>query len=295
MNNSQIISDIQTGNNKKTALTLLYENNSGLIGYCVKPYISRPDYEDIRQEAFIALATAAQDYIPTSENTFAGYAVKRIKWHLCRYFSHQTAAHIPQHTLDYVLKYKQLKDKGVKNDAEICNRLHISKEKLEEIRKAEQSQTSNSLYTPIGTDGDITLADTITDDRDEITRIEEDTDRDRIRQTINAALDRISGHPAAITRLIYFRNMSINDICKRYNIPYSTATTYKAKALRELRKIKELRDFYDSYYNSKIYHDSLSHFKNTFTSIVEETAIKSILKAPYPIDTKEKNNTDKVV
>jgi RNA polymerase sigma factor (sigma-70 family) len=278
MDNLQIISAIQSGNDTKRALTLLYENNNGLIGYCVKPYIFRPDYEDIRQEAFIALAQAAKDFDPTGPATFAGYAVKRIKWHLYRYFTHQTAAYIPQNINDDIQRYRQLKDTGITNDADICYRLNISREKLEEIRKAEQAQTSKSLFAPIGTDSDMTLADTITDDRDEITRIEEDTDRDRIRQTINAALDKIAGRPAKITRLVYFRNMSMSDICKRYNIPYSTATTYKAKALRELRKVKELRDFYDSYYDSKVYHDSLRHFNYTFSSIVEETAIKSILQ-----------------
>ena len=68
MDNLQIILSVQSASNSheiKEGLTLLYENNSGLIGYCVRPYTTRPDYEDIRQEAFIALAQAAKDFDPT--------------------------------------------------------------------------------------------------------------------------------------------------------------------------------------------------------------------------------------
>lgn len=274
MENTQIISAVQSGINTKEALTRLYEDNSGLIGYCVRQYYTRPDYEDIRQEAFIALVNAAKEYDTAAGATFSTYAIQHIKWHLYRYFTNQTAAYIPQYVLDDVVRYKQITAAGNRTDTEICHILKINRKRLNDIRKAIQAETGTSIYSHIGNDEGLTLAETIPDDRDDIITVEESTDRERIRQTINAALDRIDPQPAMITRLVYLHNATVKDICKRYNIPYSTAQTYRLRALRELRKVKELKDFYTDYYDSTIYHDSYSHYKNTFSSVVELTAMR---------------------
>lgn len=274
MDTQRIITEIQTGQDVKKNLTLIYQNNGGLIGYATRQFASRPDYEDIKQEGFIALANACKEYDP-EKGTFASYAINRIKWHVFRYVMNQTAAHIPQHILDDVIRYKQITAAGDKSDIELCHMLKINRHRLDEIKKAIASEKSTSLFAHIGNDEGLTLAETIQDERDDITRIEETADRERIRQETDAALDKIPDVLADITRLIYYHNMSIKDVCKRYNIPYSTATTYKARAFRQLRKSKELKQLYDDLYDdSNIYHDSLSHFRYTFSSVTELTAMR---------------------
>ena len=273
MDTQRIISEIQTGQDVKNNLTMIYQNNGGLIGYATRQFASRPDYEDIKQEGFIAFANACKEYDP-EKGIFASYAINRIKWHVFRYVMNQTAAHIPQHILDDVMRYKQITAAGDRTDTEICHILKISRKRLNDIRKAIQAETGTSIYSHIGNDEGLTLEETIPDDRDDITTVEESTDRERIRQTINAALDLIDPQPTMITRLVYLHNATVKDICKRYNIPYSTAQTYRLRALRELRKVKELKDFYTDYYDSTIYHDSLSHFRYTFSSVTELTAMR---------------------
>lgn len=276
MNNSKIISDIQSGINRNAALTLLYENNTGLIGLCVRPYKSRPDYEDIQQEAFIALVNASQEYDEAAGSSFASYAIKRIKWHLIRYTESQTAAHIPQNMIEDMTRYRQLAAGGL-NDGQIIYRLGINRARLNEIKKAIASEKSASLYMKYGDDENLTLMDTIRDDRDDMTEIENKIDQDHARRIIEAALKKIPEYPARITRLVYFSDMSIKEISEELGLSYSRAARYKTAALKDLKRVNELRELYNDTYGSRIYKGSYSRYMHTFTSITEYEAIRHIM------------------
>ncbi len=264
----------------REAFSDLYEACRPLIGFCVNKYRTRPDFDDLEQEAFIALANAAMEYDPEAGTSFIGYAITRIKWHIYRYFNSQNPVRLPSNLTEDLNRYRKLKQADNLTDIQICASMNIDRKRLTEIRKAEEARKSVSIYSPVGED--ITLADTIPAKADSISEAEEELTREYVRQEIEKALDSLEPDRAEILRLNYFHDMTMPEISEEKGIPYRAVANAKQKAFRDLRRMRELQEvFWQTYGKSIIYHDGLHHFLATLGSRVEEEAIRNCDKGNH--------------
>lgn len=72
---------------KQDLLSILYEQNKGLIRKIAARYSFADDMEDLRQQGYIGLQTAAEGFDPEAGAMFATYAAICIKAEICRYLT----------------------------------------------------------------------------------------------------------------------------------------------------------------------------------------------------------------
>jgi len=152
-------------------------------------------------------------------------------------------------------------------DKEITDKMYAERETI--IFKA------TSLDKPVKDTDDITLKDTVLDDFDLEERVTENVGAEQINEIIWREVEKLPERECAVI-IDRFKNGSTQQsIAEKLNISNSRVHQIEASALRKLRcsdELKKLADVYgyDSY---KIYSSSLSRFKNTGLSSVEEVAI----------------------
>ena len=81
---------LETGPEAAAILGELWERNIRLVRQTVHKLTGldywQPEFEDMEQQAYLGFYEAAISYRPESGTVFSTYAVKRIRWELCRYY-----------------------------------------------------------------------------------------------------------------------------------------------------------------------------------------------------------------
>lgn len=79
MDNEQLVSRIQGGDNEAENMLQLWKQNKGFIATIARRYSAGAEMEDLEQEGYIALCEAVQHYDPERGMSFIGYAAFWIK------------------------------------------------------------------------------------------------------------------------------------------------------------------------------------------------------------------------
>lgn len=117
--------------------------NMGLVGFVAKRYRNCGEWEDLYQMASIGLVKAAKGFKPELGYEFSTYAVSKIDGELKRYVrdNNFNSFKIQRHVKMLYLKYVRLNGLG-KTDAEICEELNTTQEKLDYAISAMSLNTS---------------------------------------------------------------------------------------------------------------------------------------------------------
>ena len=242
----------------------LYQVNKGLFYKISIKYQSFSDMEDLMQECYFALVKAVETY-DQSKADFHVYLSSVVKWHLFQYVNN-TMITIPVYLQILCYKYRALKEKGC-SDRSISQRLQLTSDKLDQVKKAAVLQSVRSLDAPI-TDDDMTLADVVADQGEQTEDIINTVFHEELTQAIEDAA--LTEREKQYLFMRYFEDKTYKEI--DYSHSDNNTKRIIDKALRKLSKNPVIIRFYEE---SNLYCcNNMTYFKRTHTSGVERAVMR---------------------
>lgn len=290
MTNEELVKLIQSDINQTDNLKQLYVQNERFIHMFARRYAhNQDDIDDLMQEGYFGLCEAVKRYEDTAGVLFMSYAKFWIKQAMIKYLRNNgRTIRMAAWLHDKIIQYKKLlstfeMEKGRKpTDEEICYCMDISQEKLDTIKQAYHNDSMQSLdaIIPGSENEDLTFGDTV---RDKSVNVEDTIVDDMMEQNVKTNFWRIIGENVNeqendVLIMRYCDNMTLAAAGKKRNLTRARMRQIEATALKKLRRARVRRllseEFEVNY--AREYRGGLTRFKNTWSSITEEIAIRAI-------------------
>lgn len=283
--NECIVAAVQAGDDKAENMLELWQQNKGFIAMMARRYSAGAEMEDLEQEGYIALCEAVQHYDPGRGMSFISYAAFWIKRRMRICADNSRTVRLSFNAGDEVRQYQKImreyrQEYGCDpSDRELCGFLYISREKLNQIRKAAQMGNIRSLDEPVqGMDGDISIGDTVASGEE----MEEDTireiDKERMKRELWLAVDQLPGDLPAAVRLRYENGLTLEKTGQAMGVNRERARRLESKAMRILRqphRCRTFRAYFEEYLSAApIHHVGVQRYLETWESEVEREAIR---------------------
>lgn len=283
--NECIVVAVQAGDNEAENMLQLWRQNKGFIAMMARRYSAGAEMEDLEQEGYVALCEAVQHYDPDRGKSFIGYAAFYIKRRMRICADNSRTVRLSFNAGDEVWQYQKImreyrQEYGCDpSDRELCGFLYVSREKLDQIRKAAQMGNIRSLDEPVqGMDGDISIGDTVASGEE----MEEDTireiDKERMKRELWLAVDQLPGDQPAVLRMVYRDGMTrikAGDVLGYGNGKVGIEERRALNALRRPHRCKKFRAYFEEYLAaSPIHHVGVQRYLETWESEVEREAIR---------------------
>lgn len=285
MDNEQLVAQIQGGDNEAENMLQLWKQNKGFIATIARRYSAGAEMEDLEQEGYIALCEAVQHYDPERGMSLISYAAFWIKRRMRICVENSRQVHISFSAGDEIRQYQKIMREYQQkfgrdpSDWELCSFLRVSRDKLDQIRKAAQMGNIRSLDESVqGMDSDISIGDTVASSED----MEEDTireiEKERMKRELWIAVDQLPGNLPAAVRLRYENGLTLEKTGQALGVNRERARQLETKAFRILRqphRCKVFRGYFEEYLSAApIHHVGVRRFNETWTSEVEREALR---------------------
>lgn len=286
MTNEQLAIRIKTGIDVADNMLALWQQNRGFIHKIVNQYRAYADEEDLEQEGYLGLSAAVDHYNPDEGVTFLHYASFWIKQYMSRYVKSNGTIRLPEFMQGRIREYNKMVQKWLQNyhreptDIEICHFLGISREMLENLRKAAQMAQIGSLDVPVGEEGDCSMYDLLPSAMDEEEQTIEKIQHEQLCAVLWPLVDALPGQQPQVIRARYQERRTLADIAKEKGVTLDAIRQQEAEGLRELRKpskSKLLRPFLpddDRIYSRALQGNGVGNFNRTWTSSTERVALE---------------------
>lgn len=285
MDNEQLVARIQGGDNEAENMLQLWRQNKAFIAMIARRYSAGAEMEDLEQEGYIALCEAVQHYDPERGMSFISYAAFWIKRRMRIYADNSRTVRLSFNAGDEVRQYQKImreyrQEYGCDpSDWELCGFLYVSREKLDQIRKAAQMGNIRSLDEPVqGVDGDISLGDTVASGEDAVEEAIREIDKEQMKRELWLAVDQLPGNLPAAVRLRYEDGLTLEKTGQALGVNRERARQLESKAFRILRqphRCKKFRAYFEEYLSAApIHHVGVRRFNETWTSEVEREALR---------------------
>ena len=283
--NECIVAAVQAGDNEAENMLQLWQQNKGFIAMMARRYSAGAEMEDLEQEGYIALCEAVQHYDPARGMSFISYAAFWIKRRMRICADNSRTVRLSFNAGDEVRQYQKImreyrQEYGCDpSDRELCGFLYVSREKLDQIRKAAQMGNIRSLDEPVqGMEGDISIGDTVPSGED----MEEDTireiDKEQMKRELWIAVDQLPGDLPAAVRLRYKDRLTLEKTGQALGVNRERARQLESKAMRILRqphRCKVFRGYFEEYLSAApIHHVGVQRYLETWESEVEREALR---------------------
>lgn len=285
MDNEQLVARIMAGDNEAENMLQLWKQNKGFIAMIARRYSAGAEVEDLEQEGYIGLCEAVRNYDPARGMSFISYAAFHIKRRMRICADNSRTVRLSFNAGDEVRRYQKIvreywQEFGCDpSDRELCSFLYVSREKLNQIRKAAQMGNIRSLDEPVqGLEGDINIGDTVPSGED----MEEDVirrlDREQMSREIWLAVDQLPGDLPAAVHLRYENGLTLEKTGQAMGVNRERARQLESKAMRILRqphRCRTFRGYFEEYLSAApIHHVGVRRFNETWTSEVEREALR---------------------
>lgn len=285
MDNEQLVARIQGGDNEAENMLQLWKQNKGFIATIARRYSAGAEMEDLEQEGYIALCEAVQHYDPDRGMSFIGYAAFWIKRRMRICADNSRTVRLSFNAGDEVRQYQKImreyrQEYGCDpSDRELCGFLYVSREKLDQIRKAAQMGNIRSLDEPVqGVDGDISLGDTVASGEDAVEEAIREIDKEQMKRELWLAVDQLPGNLPAAVRLRYEDGLTLEKTGQVLGVNRERVRQLESKAFRILRlprRCKKFRAYFEEYLSAApTHHVGVRRFNETWTSEVEREALR---------------------
>ena len=246
MSNEELVKEIQSGNDVQANLAKLFEQNIGMIRKQAAALAHNGEEEDLVQEGFFGLRTAAYKYDSKEDVSFMTYALYWIRQSMFRYQkSCGSVIRLPDFRHDQIYHYQQFvtqyrEQHGADPDLQtICKALKISDQVLTSIDKCLKQQDLDSLDAVLpGTDS-LTLADTVTSEEDFAA---DETDQlllEEIKKKLWENLDRLKEQQKTAVVEMIMKCRTAEEIAKDMNISFQRICQLKTEGIKQIRKSKD--------------------------------------------------------
>ena len=286
MTNEQLAIRIRAGIDEAVNMLQLWQQNKGFVYKTAKKYAQYAELDDLMQEGYLGLCEAVRHYKPEQGVLFLSYAAFWIKQQMFRYVEKcGSAVRISSGTKNQILRYKKLRAEYKMlcgedpTDSQMSIFLGVSREKLEDIKKALRMGKIESLSKPIGGEDDsLLLGDMVASDED----IEEDVmtrlDKSQFFETLWETVDELPEKPCEVIKKRYQEQMRLEEIADSMGEDWERIRNYERKALRFLRhpdRRDVFRVYYEEYFSAApIHHVGVETFNRTWTSSVEAEVLR---------------------
>ncbi len=285
MDNEQLVARIQGGDNESENMLQLWRQNKAFIAMIARRYSAGAEMEDLEQEGYIALCEAVQHYDPERGMSFISYAAFWIKRRMRICADNSRTVRLSFNAGDEVRQYQKImreyrQEYGCDpSDWELCGFLYVSREKLDQIKKAARMGNIRSLDEPVqGMDGDISLGDTVASGEDAIEDAIREIDKERMKRELWIAVDQLPGNLPAAVRIRYENGLTLEKTGQALGVNRERARQLESKAFRILRlprRCKKFRAYFEEYLSAApIHHVGVRRFNETWTSEVEREALR---------------------
>lgn len=286
MTNEQHAIRIKAGIDVADNMLALWQQNRGFIHKIVNQYKAYAEEEDLEQEGYLGLSDAVSHYNPDEGVTFLHYASFWIKQYMSRYIKSNGTIRLPEFMQGRIREYNRMVQKWLQNyhreptDMEICHFLDISREMLENLRKAAQMAQIGSLDVPVGEEGDCSMYDLLPSAMDEEEQTIEKIQHEQLCAVLWPLVDALPGQQPQVIRARYQEKRTLADIAREKGVTLDAIRQQEAKGLRELRKpskSKLLRPFLpddDRIYFRALQGNGVGIFNRTWTSSTERVALR---------------------
>lgn len=283
--NECIVAAVQAGVNEAENMLQLWKQNKGFIAMMARRYSAGAEIEDLEQEGYIALCEAVQHYDPARGMSFISYAAFWIKRRMRICADNSRTVRLSFNAGDEVRQYQKImreyrQEYGCDpSDWELCGFLYVSREKLDQIRKAAQMGNIRSLDEPVqGMDGDISLGDTVASGEDAVEDAIKEIDKEQMKRELWLAVDQLPGNLPAAVRLRYENGLTLEKTGQALGVNRERARQLESKAMRILRlphRCGKFRVYFEEYLSAApIHHVGVRRFNETWESEVEREALR---------------------
>lgn len=283
--NECIVAAIQAGDNEAENMLQLWKQNKGFIAMMARRYSAGAEIEDLEQEGYIALCEAVQHYDPARGMSFISYAAFWIKRRMRICVDNSRTVRLSFNAGDEVRQYQKImreyrQEYGCDpSDWELCGFLYVSREKLNQIRKAAQMGNIRSLDEHVqGMDGDISLGDTVASGEDAVEDAIREIDKEQMKRELWLAVDQLPGNLPAAVRLRYENGLTLEKTGQALGVNRERARQLESKAMRILRqphRCRNFRAYFEEYLSAaSIHHVGVRRYLETWESEVEREAIR---------------------
>lgn len=283
--NECIVAAVQAGDNEAENMLELWQQNKGFIAMMARRYSAGAEMEDLEQEGYIALCEAVQHYDPGRGMSFISYAAFWIKRRMRICADNSQTVRLSFNAGDEVRQYQKImreyrQEYGCDpSDWELCGFLYVSREKLNQIRKAAQMGNIRSLDEPVqGMDGDINIGDTVPSGADMEENTIREIDKEQMKRELWLAVDQLPGDLPAAVRLRYENGLTLEKTGQALGVNRERARQLESKAMRILRqphRCRTFRAYFEEYLSAApIHHVGVQRYLETWESEVEREALR---------------------
>lgn len=283
--NECIVAAVQAGVNEAENMLELWRQNKGFIAMMARRYSAGAEMEDLEQEGYIALCEAVQHYDLARGMSFISYAAFWIKRRMRSCADNSRTVRLSFNAGDEVRQYQKImreyrQEYGCDpSDGELCAFLYVSREKLDQIRKAAQMGNIRSLDEPVqGMDGDISLGDTVASGEDAVEDAIREIDKEQMKRELWLAVDQLPGDQPAVLRMVYGDGMTrikAGEVLGYGNGKVGIEERRALNALRKPHRCKKFRAYFEEYLSAApIHHVGVKRYLETWESEVEREALR---------------------
>lgn len=283
--NEELVIQIKAGIDAAENMLQLWQQNQGFITAIAKRFQGYEDMEDLRQQGYIGLCQAVDNYNPDEDTLFMTYARFWIRQSMQRYIEDcGSVVRIPVNLRSKVGKYKKLTAAFLAqfgrnpSDEEYRSYLDISDGILEKLRQAITMEDMGSLDVPIGEGEDCSMYDLLPGQESPEAEIVDCLQQEQLRDTLWGMVDDLPGQQPAVIRMRYQEGKSLKETGEAvgFTIEYTRQQQNKALgALREPRRARVLRSLmYGDTYSKALKGNGVDSFNRTWTSSTERAALE---------------------
>ena len=218
MSNEELVIRIRAGVDRVQNMEKLYNQNRGMICKIASKYQSYAEYDDLLQEGFIGLCSAVDAWEPEGGASFIAYAVFWIRQAMQRYIENNgSCVRIPSGQQQKIWKYKKICAQYLTllgrepADWELCRLLGVSRDNLHYIQEDARKGQIGSLSIPLGEDGELSLQDTIPDQRDDYAGVLDKIQQEELGAVLWPMVDSLEERQAKTLRARYQEGKTLKE------------------------------------------------------------------------------------
>jgi len=282
MSNEELVSLIQQEIDTQKNLYELYRQNTGMIFHIAKKFKGYAETEDLLQEAYFGICTAARQYQP-EKGEFSSYAYHHIYGAMSRYVKGNNSLTMSEHTKLLIAQYNRFmsecEKQGQKQPSleEVAVYMGISRKTAEMVSEIAHRGIPVSLDTPVGEEGDCCLADMIQGSEGIEDSIVNEMQYQEMKCELWQQVESLGEEPAHILNERYRQQATLKEVAENTSRTFSQVRAAEQEALKKLKiRIRHtvIMEYANEYIRSRaLQGNGVETFNRSWTSSTEKVAI----------------------
>ncbi len=222
---------------RATACEILVERYQKLVRSCVRQYRGSPEpTEDLMQVGYVGLLKAINNYDPEVGDSLSAYAQPCVSGEIKRHFRDKRwQIHVRRSAQELLLELRKATEELTQQlgrspeEAELAERLGVSKDDMQEARQADLVFSTYSLDAPLSDrDDPALLADVLGDDDPGVTHAID-------MEAVNTHWEELPEREQRILVMRFYGNLTQTEIGERLGISQMHVSRLLARALNHLK------------------------------------------------------------